>query len=206
MFKTEWRYQSTDTGCAIVDVEGFTLFHIQETRPYSLNPDAPDIDSDHLARYITKLHNDSLSDRTQSVNMARELQSLMNFHDMDTFPAQVVANVLKGMGYPVKGPEESPFDTTEYEVCVDCYEYIAELEPHPDDEEDLEERIQDAIERELDGAEGQFHCGVAPTVDDPEGEGLMGFSMRSCELCRSTLGGDRYGVTMMTKKEPKNEY
>lgn len=138
-------------------------------------------------------------------DIAIKIQQMLNYQDLDTYPAQAIANLLASHGLEVRGPEEAPFDTYEYEVCIDCYEYIAEFEPHPDDEEGLEERIQAAIDRELDGAEGQLHCGVAPTVENPEGYGIMGFSMRPCELCRSTLGGDRYGVTMLVQKEGKTD-
>ena len=79
-------------------------------------------------------------------------------------------------------------ETIEYSVCVDCYMELAQGEG-----EDISHHIQ----RELDGREGHFSTGVAPTEDDGEEE----FSWNTCELCCSRLGGSRHGVTLFIKKD-----
>lgn len=79
-------------------------------------------------------------------------------------------------------------ETIEYSVCEDCLHAIAlgedgdECTPH--------------IERELAGRNGYFSAGVAPTEEDPDGNGYDEFSWHDCELCRSSLGGSRHGVTL----------
>lgn len=87
------------------------------------------------------------------------------------------------------------FDTIEYSVCEDCLYYVAyggeELE------DGKTEHIGEAIKRELNGRAGHFNTGVAPTEDDPDGTGYEEFSWHECELCRSRLGGARYGVTLL---------
>lgn len=74
-------------------------------------------------------------------------------------------------------------ETIEYSVCVDCYMELAQGEG-----EDISHHIQ----RELGGREGHFSTG-----DDGEEE----FSRNTCELCCSTLGGSRHGVTLFIKKD-----
>lgn len=90
-------------------------------------------------------------------------------------------------------------ETLEYSVCEDCLMYIAyggeELE------DGQTEHIGQAIERELNGRTGHFSTGVEPTEDDPEGTGYEEFSWHECELCRSTLGGSRHGVTLVLREE-----
>lgn len=84
-------------------------------------------------------------------------------------------------------------DFIEYSVCEDCFLTIA----HDEDGHD----IADAVERELNGREGHFSTGVEPTEDGPEGDGYEEFSWHECELCRSTLGGSRHGVTLLITEE-----
>lgn len=79
-------------------------------------------------------------------------------------------------------------ETIEYSVCEDCLLAVAHDENGGD--------IEAAIERELNGRAGHFSCGLEITEDDPEGTGYKEFTYRSCELCRSALGGSRYGVTL----------
>ena len=80
-------------------------------------------------------------------------------------------------------------DSIEYSVCVDCLLAVAHDEGGHD--------IADAVARELNGRSGHFSTGVAATEDDPDGAGHEEFSWQQCELCRSTLGGERYGVTLL---------
>ena len=83
-------------------------------------------------------------------------------------------------------------DSIEYSVCEDCTLAIAhDLTDHD---------INDAVARELNGREGFFAGGVEPTEEDPDGVGYEEFSWRECELCRSTLGGSRHGVTLLITK------
>lgn len=84
-------------------------------------------------------------------------------------------------------------DHTEYSVCEDCLLSIAHDENGHD--------IADAIQRELNGRTGHFSPGVEQTEDDPDGEGYDEFSWHQCELCRSTLGGSRHGVTLLLTGE-----
>lgn len=88
------------------------------------------------------------------------------------------------------------YDTLEYSVCEDCLLFIA----NDDVPEDKEHSFYIAkINNELDGKEGHFVCGIEPTEDDPEGNGYDEFSWQACELCRSSLGGSRHGVTLLIK-------
>lgn len=80
-------------------------------------------------------------------------------------------------------------DSIEYSVCEDCLLAIAHGETDHD--------ISEATERELNGRTGHFSTGVEQTEDDPDGVGYDEFSWRECELCRSTLGGSRHGVTLL---------
>jgi len=80
-------------------------------------------------------------------------------------------------------------DSIEYSVCEDCLLAIAHGETDHD--------IGDATERELNGRTGHFSPGVEQTEEDPDGTGYDEFSWRECELCRSTLGGSRHGVTLL---------
>lgn len=83
----------------------------------------------------------------------------------------------------------SIIDQIEYSVCQDCLLAVAhDLTDHD---------IGDAIERELNGRKGFFSCGVEPTEYDEEGNGEEEFSRQECELCRSSLGGSRHGVTLL---------
>lgn len=89
-------------------------------------------------------------------------------------------------------------DSIEYSVCTDCMLYVA----HAGDEieDGTAEQIGEAIQRELNGRTGHFSAGVEPTDDDPDGAGYDELSWRECELCRSTLGGSRHGVTLLITK------
>lgn len=80
-------------------------------------------------------------------------------------------------------------DRIEYSVCEDCYLAVAHCETDHD--------ISAAVERELNGRTGHFCLGVAQSEDDPDGSGYEEFSWHECELCRSTLGGSRHGVTLL---------
>lgn len=80
-------------------------------------------------------------------------------------------------------------DRIEYSVCEDCLFAIAHDETGHD--------IAADIERELNGRAGHFSTGVEPSEDDPDGTGHVEFSWHECELCRSPLGGPRYGVTLL---------
>lgn len=80
-------------------------------------------------------------------------------------------------------------DHIEYSVCEDCLFAIAYGESEHD--------ITADIERELNGRAGHFSTGVEPTEDDPDGTGYEEFRWHECELCRSQLGGSRYGVTLL---------
>ncbi|WP_443699625.1 hypothetical protein [Pseudomonas sp.] len=82
--------------------------------------------------------------------------------------------------------------TTEYSVCQDCLMFIA-YGDEPDDGPDLEA----AMKREIGDTGGHFSTGIAPTEEDPDGSGHDEFSRSSCELCNSTLGGSRHGVTLI---------
>lgn len=81
-------------------------------------------------------------------------------------------------------------DAIEYSVCEDCLLAIAHCS-----EEDHD--IAPHVERELNGRAGHFSVGVNPTEDDEEGTGYNEFSWHECELCRSSLGGSRHGVTLL---------
>jgi hypothetical protein len=84
----------------------------------------------------------------------------------------------------------------EYSVCQDCLHAIALGE-------DGDDRTPH-IERELAGRDGHFCAGVAHTEEDPDGAGYDEFSWHDCELCRSGLGGSRYGVTLVL--QPKGAH
>jgi hypothetical protein len=82
-------------------------------------------------------------------------------------------------------------ETTEYSVCVDCWLYCGDADLADHDAQ------EDAVAREIAGRDGSFTTGVAQTEDDPEGTGYEEFSRQACELCNSTLGGSRHGVTLV---------
>ena len=88
-----------------------------------------------------------------------------------------------------------PIDTIEYSVCQDCLMYVAHAGEEIED--GTTEDIGTAIQRELNGRTGNFCTGVEPTEDGPDGTGYDEFSSHECELCRSTLGGSRHGVTLV---------
>lgn len=85
------------------------------------------------------------------------------------------------------------YDTIEYSVCEDCLHALAYDEVEDPD-------FYAHVERELGGKEGHFSVGVEQTEDDPEGNGYEEFSWHACELCNSTLGGSRYGVTLFIRR------
>lgn len=90
-------------------------------------------------------------------------------------------------------------DFIEYSVCEDCLLYIGDADLADYDAcEDGENR-----ERERAGGKDVAHfvTGIEPTEDDPEGRGYEEFSWHECELCRSSLGGSRHGVTLLITKE-----
>lgn len=92
-------------------------------------------------------------------------------------------------------------DSIEYSVCQDCWSFIAHDEAPEDDLGRGDKHMHDAIQHELRGRPGHFAVGVAQTEDDPDGEGYDEFSWHQCELCRSTLGGSRHGVTLLLTGE-----
>lgn len=92
----------------------------------------------------------------------------------------------------IDGIECSVCEDCEYSVCEDCMLAIAHSETDHD--------ISEAIDRELNGRAGHFSPGIEPTEDDPDGAGYDEFSWHECELCRSTLGGSRHGVTLVLTK------
>ena len=64
-------------------------------------------------------------------------------------------------------------------------------------ENETAETMQAHIAREVGDTGGHFVTGVVPTEDDPDGHGDDEFSWHACELCRSTLGGSRHGVSLL---------
>lgn len=84
------------------------------------------------------------------------------------------------------------FEAIEYSVCEDCLLAIAHDESCHD--------IGAHVERELNGRYGHFCVGVEATEEDPYGNGYDEFSWSDCELCRSDLGGSRYGVTLLIRE------
>lgn len=92
-------------------------------------------------------------------------------------------------------------DSVEYSVCVDCLLFIAYDEVPEDALGRGDKRMHDAVQRELGGRTGHFVAGIAPTEDDPDGAGDQCFSWHPCELCCSTLGGSRHGVTLLLTDE-----
>lgn len=80
-------------------------------------------------------------------------------------------------------------DTIEYSVCADCLQEIAYGDHESHD-------ITDHVRAELNGRKGHFSVGIEQTEHYPDGDGYVEFSYAACELCRSTLGGSRHGVTL----------
>lgn len=93
------------------------------------------------------------------------------------------------------------YDTIEYSVCVDCFYAVAGL----DVDDDIYHDITPHIERELNGKIGHFATGIEPSGDDPDGSGYDEFSWRTCELCRSNIGGSRHGLTLLIENENQEE-
>lgn len=91
-------------------------------------------------------------------------------------------------------------DSIEYSVCEDCLFCVAYglSESAPDEHE---QAFDEGCKREIGDKNGHFSTGVAPTEDDPDGNGYDSFSRQECELCRSTLGGSRHGVTLLITGE-----
>lgn len=79
--------------------------------------------------------------------------------------------------------------TIEYSVCEDCWLEMA----NGDTDHDIEHHTK----REIGDHDAHFVLGVAETEDDPEGLGYEEFSWCACELCNSTLGGSRHGITLL---------
>lgn len=92
-------------------------------------------------------------------------------------------------------------DSIEYSVCQDCLMYAATDEDIAD-----YDAAEAAVARELNGRTGHFSTGIEPTEDDPEGTGYEEFSWQECELCRSTLGGSRHGITLLITGEATCEH
>ncbi|BAO58539.1 hypothetical protein [Pseudomonas phage KPP25] len=108
---------------------------------------------------------------------------------------------IAALPFPTLQGGEMKFDKIEYSVCNDCLLFVADGEP-PENGADIEA----AMRREIGEAKNAyFVCGVEPTEDDPDGIGENEFSWQWCELCLSTLGGSRYGVTLMIPLEEGTE-
>lgn len=89
-----------------------------------------------------------------------------------------------------------PIQTFEYSVCEDCLITVAN--GHNDNTSAAwDSRLEQRMKDELDGREGHWVAGVAPTEDDPEGRGYEEFSTADCELCADGMAGSRYGVTLV---------
>ena len=110
-------------------------------------------------------------------------------------------------------------DALTFSVCVDCY-----MEHHHGD---TGHNIEKHIQRELDGKGGHLSSGII--VDKPENyclwdcgecydcddysndmiryeeevenDGYEEFSWSECDLCRSSLGGSRHGMTLFIEKD-----
>jgi hypothetical protein len=93
------------------------------------------------------------------------------------------------------------FDSIEYSVCEDCLLITANGEASPDCKDDTLMDYESAVEHEVAGRNAYFCVGVDPTDDDPEGDGYDEFSWHACELCGSTLGGSRHGMTLLITLE-----
>lgn len=136
-----------------------------------------------------------------------QIRLTLDGKEWDSDTCEDIARILERHGYEVRDLEQyeedelnSRFDVFEYSVCEDCLLYLANGDEPEDSEGDFSQRMADSIERELNGRNGTFSPGVRPTVDDPEGYGFEEFSYSSCELCMSTLGGSRYGATLLVEK------
>ena len=87
-------------------------------------------------------------------------------------------------------------DTTEYSVCEDCLQCIANgVSDTAPDEHD--QAFDAGVKVELGDKVGHFCAGIEPTEDDPDGAGYDEFSREDCELCRSSLAGSRHGATLV---------
>lgn len=99
-------------------------------------------------------------------------------------------------------------ETIELAACVDCYMFLHGI-PAEDRGEDYPEETLKAIERiAADNGGARIDAGgVACDYPDDHVDGdcdcgEYGFSWSRCEVCLSSLGGDRYGVTLiLTPKE-----
>lgn len=80
-------------------------------------------------------------------------------------------------------------DSIEYSVCEDCWLELANRDGYHD--------IDSHIKREIGDRNAHFVLGVPQTEEDPEGLGYEEFSWCACELCNSTLGGSRHGITLL---------
>lgn len=138
-------------------------------------------------------------------NILKDMAALLDGQQWSTDTLEAIADHLRAAGYEIRSPEETEeleekasfVSTLEYSVCVDCFEAVAgigeaDLQPH--------------LDRELDGRPGHLVTGVAPSEGDEEGTAYEEFSNYACELCNSTLGGTRHGVTLLiyAKEEPED--
>ena len=84
-----------------------------------------------------------------------------------------------------------------YDVCTDCFFFVAygeELEDCPDGKG---QEIADAMDREIGDSSGHFACGAPPAEECEEGQDeYIEFSYRGCELCWSQLGGSLHAITL----------
>lgn len=113
--------------------------------------------------------------------------------------------------------ENVKYETYTMSVCADCY-----YEHNHADNPEHSAVMHSAMERELNGKNGHLssgiivekpendctsHCGDCDECDEyeadmkqyegeVENDGYEEFSLNGCDLCRSKLGGSRYGMTL----------
>jgi hypothetical protein len=87
-------------------------------------------------------------------------------------------------------------DQIEYSVCEDCLLSIAH--GHSDNMSGADNaHLEARMKAELGDRKGHWVTGIQPTEDDEEGTGYDEFSWSDCELCNSSLGGSRHGVSLL---------
>ncbi len=91
----------------------------------------------------------------------------------------------------MSAPSIEPF---ELEVCVDCYLY-AGMATEPGTSTTAQDDACTRIQRDNGDARITLYAG---SLEGDEGEGPEPhFSWSPCEFCLSTLGGDRYPITVV---------
>lgn len=95
-----------------------------------------------------------------------------------------------------------------HDVCVDCFFFVVNDEEPEDSTDWSAQETREAMQREAGNTGGHFACGVPPKEEDEEEEegdeedGYTDFTWQACELCRSTLGGSRYALTLCIPDKP----